>query len=353
VSTLRAASIEPSSILVIYVTRIGDTMLVTPAVRALAQAWPKARIDFFGSRTSAAVFRHLPFVSRVGVLTKKRIRFKGWLQRKSYDLALVYGFDGDGPFVEYALRVSRQVIAFKQRKESLNQKLLASIDKTTIRCSNSVDYLFSLIAPLGIPKAGLHLSYVISESERQWAVARLAALRDGGAGPIVGLQIASFPTKGYRDWPVENFVELCRRIRSEHPKAHFLILGGKREWKRTRALHVSLSGCSTHYAGRLSLRQTAALMGQLDLYIGVDTGPTHIMGALHRPMVALYHPSSPSRALAPLEHPCCHVVDHPLADRGATEHTPMAGITVDAVWEKVRAALSGEFPPPLVTPWTP
>jgi hypothetical protein len=44
-------------------------------------------------------------------------------------------------------------------------------------------------------------------------------------------------------------------------------------------------------------------MNQLDLYVGVDTGPTHIMGALHRPMVALYHGYSPSRLLAPLEHP--------------------------------------------------
>ena len=38
----------PQRILVINVSRIGDTLLVTPALRALASAWPQARISFFG-----------------------------------------------------------------------------------------------------------------------------------------------------------------------------------------------------------------------------------------------------------------------------------------------------------------
>ena len=50
------------NILVIYVSRIGDTMLITPAVRALARAWPQARIDFLGSAASSVVFENLPFV---------------------------------------------------------------------------------------------------------------------------------------------------------------------------------------------------------------------------------------------------------------------------------------------------
>jgi len=79
-------------------------------------------------------------------------------------------------------------------------------------------------------------------------------------------------------------------------------------------------------------------MDHTDLYVGVDTGPTHLMGALHRPMVALYHGYSPSRVLKPLDHPCLTVVDHPLAD-SFTETASMADISVDHVWNAVTRAL--------------
>jgi len=80
-------------------------------------------------------------------------------------------------------------------------------------------------------------------------------------------------------------------------------------------------------------------MNQLDLYVGVDTGPTHIMGALQRPMVALYHGYSPSSLLAPLEHPCLYVVDHPRAGPDCSPDESMSAIPVDAVWARVLEAL--------------
>ena len=332
---------QPRHILVIYVTRIGDTMLITPLVRALAQAWPSASIDFLGSRVSAEVFLNLPFVHRVGSLKKKWVRFQGWLPKKPYNLAIVAGHDGDGPFVEYAMRMAHHVIAFRQISSSINSCLLAAVEKPAFQSCHAVDYLLTLLAPLGIALTNKRLSYQVTEAEHAWAKQELTFQHARDVKPLIGLQIASFPTKNYRDWPVQNFIDLCQRIRIEHPRAHFLIFGGKLELERTLALHTALADCSTHYAGSLSLRQTGALMNELDLYIGVDTGPTHIMGALHRPMIAMYHGSSPSTLLAPLEHPCLWTVDHPRAGQGfAPDNYPMTEISVDTVLAKVREALA-------------
>ena len=117
--------------------------------------------------------------------------------------------------------------------------------------------------------------------------------------------------------------------------------------KATQGLHhafrhwdAQLGTAATHLAGTLSLRQTAALMSRLDYYIGVDTGPTHIMGALGRPMMSFYHPSSPAHLLQPLQHPALAAVDHPLAGQVGPE-APMAGLTVDSVWTKLEPALAG------------
>jgi heptosyltransferase-3 len=326
----------PASILVINVSRIGDTLLVTPAVRALAKAWPQARITFLGHPKRIEVIEHLPFVAQTGSITKHRTWWKGWLSGKRWDLALAYGFDR--PLVAYALRSAQRVVAFRQDEPPLDEKMYRCVNRPAFQSDHAARFPLLLTRALGIPDAGYRLAYEVTGEERSWARRTLASL-PADARPLVGMQIASFPTKGYRDWPLEHFAALCERIRGGWPKAHFLAFGGALERGRTAALARRFAPRSTDYAGRLTLRQSAALMNELDLYIGVDTGPTHIMGALEAPMVALYHCYSPSRLLAPLERARCYVVDHPRAAQGCPPETPMGEIAVEAVYAKVAEAL--------------
>lgn len=329
---------EVHDILVVRVSRIGDTLLATPALRALAAAFPAARLTCLAHPNRVEILQGLPCIHHLGRITKKLAPLRGRLPGRNYDLAVVFGFDQ--PLVVYALRVAHRVVAFRQGNPALDARLWRAVDEPAFQSRHAVDYQLALTDAIGLPSAGKHLSYVVSAAEREWAGSHLAPLRTLGARPLIGLQIASFPTKAYRDWPVTHFIELCRRIRAEHPRAHFLIFGGSPERERTQALHAALPECSSHYAGSLSLRQTAALMNQVDLYLGVDTGPTHIMGALHRPMVAMYHGYSPSRLLAPLEHPCLWTVDHPRAGQGTSpDDYPMSEVAVDTVLAKVREAL--------------
>lgn len=330
------APLEPRDILYINVSRIGDTLLVTPAVRAVAARWPQARIHLLAHPKREEVLHNLPFVHRTGSIEKQRARFMGWLPGKAYDLAFVCNFDA--PLIDYAMRVARRVVAFRQADEALNAKLHRAVEHPALQTTHAVDIQLMLPAAIGVPPAGRALSYRVTADEERWAARFLEQQGAADRHPLVGLQVASFPTKAYRDWPPGHFSELCWRIRAAWPEAHFLIFGGELEKQRTEALAAELGNAATLCAGRLSLRETAALMNRVDLYVGVDTGPTHLMGALHRPMVALYHGYSPGRVLAPLDHPCLYAIDHPLADR-CTPEAEMADIGVDRVWEAVQRAL--------------
>ena len=328
---------EPCDILYINVSRIGDTLLVTPAVRAVAARWPQARIHLLAHPKREEVLRFLPFVHRTGAISKQRARFMGWLPGKPYDLAFVCNFDA--PLIAYARRVARRVVAFRQPDAALNSRLYRAVEPPAPQTTHAVDIQLLLPAAVGAPSAGKALSYHVTAEEAQWAARFLADHHAGDRHPLIGLQVASFPTKAYRDWPPGHFSELCRCIRATWPGAHFLIFGGKMEKQRTGALAAELGTASTLCAGKLTLRETAALMNRVDLYVGVDTGPTHLMGALQRPMVALYHGYSPSQVLAPLDHPCLYAIDHPLANH-CTPAASMADITVDQVFSRVREALS-------------
>ena len=327
---------EPRSILVINVARIGDTLLVTPALRALATKWPKASITFLGHPKRVEVMEHLPFLARVGPISKHRAPWRGWLTRGTWDLAVVYGFDR--PLVAYALRAARSVVAFRQGVAALDGRLAVCVEPPPFQSDHAVLMRLALTRSLGIPDAGLRLSYTVTTEESAAARRFLSERGLDAAKPLVGLQLRAFPTKAWRDWPIGHFAALCERITQKWPQAHFALFGGKDDRARADELVVRLPTRATNLAGLLDLRESAAVMKELDLFIGLDSGPTHIMGALSRPMIGLYHCLTPSRVIKPLERPGCYVVDHPRA-QGCDAETPMGDITVEAVWEKVLEAL--------------
>ncbi|MEW6689104.1 MAG: glycosyltransferase family 9 protein [Pseudomonadota bacterium] len=327
----------PAKILFINVCRIGDTLLATPALRALAAAYPGAEITALGHPKRIEVLHHLPWLASAGGISKAGALARGWLAGKAYDLALVYGFDA--PLVAYALRAARRVVAFRQADERLNRRLYRAVEPPAFQAAHSVHLALRLTDAIGVPHAGYRLAYRVTEAEARWAESELAPI---AGEPRIGLQVASFPTKAYRDWPLESFAELARRIRARWPEARFLLFGGAEDRGRTRRLAAQLGGCAD-FAGRVSLRQSAALMSRTHLYVGVDTGPTHLMGCFDIPLVALYHCYSPSRLLRPLEHPCFHPVDHPRPYPCATE-TPMGEIAVEAVFGAVERALGASAP---------
>ena len=334
---MAASAPAPSSILVVNVSRIGDTLLVTPALRALSKAWPAATIQFLGHPGRVEIIRNLPFIAGAGPITKNRAAFMGRLGGKRYDLALVYGFDR--PLVAYALRVADRVVAFKQGDAALDRRLSPAVERPGFQALHSAEAPLLLTRAIGVPDAGMRLAYTVTADESTFAK-DLLRKRGLSGKPLVGLQVASFPTKGYRDWPLEHFEALCSRIAARWPGAAFVFLGGDLEKEKTARLAARFQGRARSFAGELTLRESAALMNELDLYVGVDTGPTHIMGALEAPMVALYHCYSPSRLLKPLGRERCYVVDHPRGE-GCSPETPMAEISVDSVWSKVLEALGG------------
>lgn len=329
-------------ILVICVSRIGDTLFSTPAIRAIATSHPDATITVLGHPKRAEVLRNLPFISAVGTINKQRAIWQGHLCSKRYDISFVFGFDE--PLVKYALRVSEKVVAFRQNSETINQRLFRLVEPPQFQSEHAVLQLLRLTAALDIPHAGLRLAYSATLSELTEARRRVDALGLTTTRPLIGLQVASFATKAYRDWPIEYFAELCQNIVTQWPDCTFLLFGGKEEINRVTWLQQQLGRHARILAGRLTLRETAALMGLTNLYIGVDTGPTHLMSTYDIPMVVMYHCLSSSSHTGPLDHPCAYLINHPGTDNDCSDIRTMAEISVDRVWQTVQKALR-EHPP--------
>ena len=325
-----------ADVLVIIVARIGDTLLATPALRALKAAIPQGRLSVLAHPKRLEVLQHLPFIDVLEDITKISARARGWIGKQAYDLALVYG--RDAALVRYALRASKRVVAFEQRDAGLNARLAPAVPEPSPSI-HAVLHRCLLLAPLDIAAADLRLAWQVTAEEKAWA-RKWRGKHVAAGAPLIGLQIASFPTKSHRDWPVSSFEELIAGITAAHAGAQFLLLGDKAAAEKAAPLLVAYPHQVALAAGRLSLRQSAALMAELDLYIGVDTGPTHIAGALGIPMVALYHCAYPGRNLAPLQHPACAMIEHPLTGKSKATMASMADIPVAVVLEAAMKLLA-------------
>jgi heptosyltransferase III len=333
-------ALAPRDILIVNVTRIGDTLVATPAIEALHRRWPMARITVLGGARRIEVLENLPSITHTASLSKDTAPWRGWLGGYRYDLALVYNYDL--PLVRYALRVARRVVAFRQNDAAINVRLYRCVDPDLQPAVHITGHFLLLPAALGITETNGRVRYCCRATELAAARQRLIQCAFIERRPLIGLQIASFPTKSYRDWPVEHFLELCLRIRARWPQAAFLLFGGPDEKERTAWLATRLgSEASLLLAGRLSLRETAALMAQTDLYIGVDTGPTHLMSSFDIPIIGLYHPRHPSIGLGPKDHPLNFSLDHPRRDDLPDgEPRSMGDISVDRVFAQVEQALA-------------
>lgn len=330
-------------VLVINVTRIGDTVLATPALRAIAKHFRHAKLTCLGHPNRVEVVAHLPYLAKVGGITKNRVAYRGWkdvLLGAEYDWAFVWG--RDPALVRYALRKARHVVAETQNDAALNRRLFAAVATPPQNSLHAVAWYLSLPEAVGIAADGYRLDVAILPAESAWANARLRQDWPLMPTPLIGMQVASFATKSYRDWPIAQFAELAARIVERWPTAGFVLFGAADDQARIAQLQAALPGKTVSYAGQLSLRQTMAIMNHTDAYVGVDTGPTHLYSALQKPMVVLYHPSLPSALYKPLQHPALHAIDHPAAGPGANQEIAIGEISVDTVFAAVTDALAGK-----------
>lgn len=343
----------PKRILVIHVARFGDTLLTGVAIRALKEAYPQARIDFLGHPKRYDIIRGMPELTHVGAISKKSAPFKGWcsqiLGRKPYDLAVVWGHDA--AIHRYAQRVAKHLIAQQIKDEATNQSLQKAghivLKMPSDKAMPLADWLLTLVERgLGISTPNRQVAYTVLPAEKAWAhewlTQAFAGVQNPEAIPLIGLIIESFPTFKHRDWPIEHFVALCRGIVAQYPEARFVLLGSKLPKEKIAALKAVMGDRMAQAADRLSMRESGAIMSCLDLYIGIDTGPSHVAAGIGIPMVCLFHCARRGPlVLSPVNPAVVTMLEHPCDSESCSFDVSMADLKPEPVLQATLQQLQG------------
>lgn len=343
--------------LLVQLADIGDLVLATPAIAALREAHPRARIDLLASDhalpviadgliDNAIAFRRDGTNATSAFLAPQNLRSLFGLARENYDAVVFFHhFTLRAGVLKFRLiaRASRagRAIGLKNRYASF---LSDGVPDGGFGARHQAQYWLDLVALLG------------ARAEPRPAQIRREAFffeaAQSGSGETWRRVVVHAGSGGYspaRRWQPERFAAVARQLQEEFDAEIILVGRASDDVQRLREL---LDGAVVNLAGETTLPQLADVIAGAELFIGADSGVMHIAAATGTPVIGLFGPSNAAawrpwtpggRALvlrSGVECSPCSYVAHALGSReGCPARTCMKLITVDHVLAGARSLL--------------
>ena len=297
---------DPQNILVIHVAGLGQTVLALPALRALRQNMPTARITVATSTSAAEIIRLANCgdeVLPVGRLRGAEVlaprsayrsgKTLGEIKRGYYDLAIELQRNTEAGVL---LQLAQPRERLDRRRNTLSHGLSVVIERATQqlikspRLTHDAHAYLQKLEPLGIRplEAAPRLT-----TDRD-ADARLERLLTKYGVQFGELLIGIHPGAGRKKprWDFAHFVNLATRLHHNF-NARLLIFAGRNERGLARRLAKELPDKKAIPFESAKLSDLVSTMARLSLFIGNHSGPAHLAAAAGAPVVVISpHPDA-------------------------------------------------------------
>lgn len=286
---MKPFSFEPSTmgselkILIIRLSSIGDIILTTPIIRTLRKKYPEAAIDFLVmDRYREAIDGH-PDISNVIEFKRDQyrglsgiLRFSRTLKSTKYDLVIDLHAKLRSRLIcrvlkSRTLRYTKR--SFWKTMGVRSHLMRYQVDDTIVR-----NY-FRPLGSLGISPGPEKLSFVFTPKDLEAVTAfkNRIVLAPGAANPT-------------KKWPAQYFSDLGRLMNQP-----IVLLGGGEDIEDLEAIRQRIGpGTCENLAGKLSLKQSGALLSIARFVVTNDSGPFHMARAGERPVFVIFGPTDPN-----------------------------------------------------------
>ena len=328
---------NPKNILVIDFGQLGDVVLSLPALRAIRQRFPQARITVAAGKPASDIVKLSGYsndvleVDRVAlrdgwkVLSIARIlKIVGQVRKAKFDFVIdlhslsetnLLGFFSGAPHRLYARRPGRSLdylSNFKPRPPN------------EVKENHLVDRYLDVLKPLGLenlPRIPQLQTNPLADSSVE-SIFKREKIDSGsllvGLGPGAGFEA--------RRWPIERFAQLADHL-IRNNRVRVLVFTGPEERHLVAGMR-SIFPPSTIFLDRLTISQLVSAQARLTLFIANDSGPSHTAAASGTPVIVLMDSATP--------HPYSPVGDqHRLISR-----PKLTDISVDQVYQVAHELLA-------------
>jgi ADP-heptose:LPS heptosyltransferase len=337
-------------ILVVSSTAIGDTLLSTPAIRAVREEYPHARIIAHFNVKNMEIFGNNPHID--GIIPYHggyRLFFRTILEfrRHRFDLALI--FHGNEPQATPMAYLSGAPFIMKIPMAKQYGFLLSN--RTNCFSDpwghHAIEVRLKTAELAGCRSQDERMVLAVDPDDRRWATTFLS---DSGIRPgdvLIGFQTgAATPQK---TWPGESFIALGKRLLAMDGQIRLILTGSTGERHACERIAREIGERALSVAGIPTLKQLGALVEALTLLVTNDTGTMHMAIALQTPTVSLFCPTSHT-GVGPVQDRELHTVVHrdkpcsPCRSKKCDDPFCMGLIPVDDVFEAVSGRLHAHRP---------
>jgi lipopolysaccharide heptosyltransferase II len=296
--------------LLVRLRQIGDVVFTTPAIRALHDRFPDARISYVVEPAAAPVVEHNALLTQVIVAPRARglqglrgdLSLGRSLRDERYDIAI--DFHG-GPRASLLTWLSRAPVRIGYDIAGRRWMYTRVVGRPRrLRARHSVDNQWDLLESLGVAPSSPDAYPVEMPSSAD--VARAVATRVAAAGVSPDDRLAVIHVSAgnpFRRWPIASFGEVAAALVARHRAVRVIITSGPSEREAAgQVIANARDRVPSHDRARVldcgdfSLSELRALVDRAALYIGGDSGPMHIAATSHVPMISLYGPTLPARS---------------------------------------------------------
>jgi lipopolysaccharide heptosyltransferase II len=297
-------------ILVVKLASMGDLLLSTPALRALRETYPQARIDLLVTPESAGILKGWPAIDHIIVLDKylfdypsqmllhperllRLAAFWKTLRAGHYDAVLLM-HHLTLPFGRLKHQVLMRASGAKWRVGLDNGHgwfLNVRVKDAGFGARHEAAYSMALAQAVGATISDKRLFIPLSEEDR--ARARQLLYSEGSpdsvARPIIALHPGSGGYSTARRWAPERFARLADALCQDFGGQVVLVGGPEEAELHQQIMQMMQSSVFVRsLAGQASIHVTAAVLELVDLFIGNDAGPMHLAVAVGTPVVAIF-----------------------------------------------------------------
>ena len=283
---------NPSKILIWVKNWLGDILFTTPAIHAIRVRFPKAHITVLSVPWCAEVLKGNPDIDEIilnhergyhkGLLGRLRLLFE--IKKGKYDVCFLFHRSRTRAFLSFASRIKHR-IGYDTKKRGFF--LTAKVPQPDN--IHMVDYNLNLLKAVGINVPVSDYVLCPSEEEKDWAsrfIQRNCA--------DTKLKVILNPGGNWmkKRWNPDNFAVLASQIHEKYG-AHIIITGADKDVALADDISKKSNAPVHVAAGKTTIKTLAALIQAVDLYIGCDSGPTHVAAAVKTPFIALFGPTDP------------------------------------------------------------
>jgi lipopolysaccharide heptosyltransferase II len=297
-------------ILLVRLRLIGDVVLTTPLVHALRRRFPDARLTYVVEAAAAEVVRGNRNLTDVVVIPRTRgfarlrddLALARRLRTQRYDVAIdLHG----GPRAGWLAWSSGAPIRIGYRITGRSWMYTHPVPRPRDEAPRpSIANQWDLLAPLGLEPPDPIVDPLEMEADATATASvdrRLQAAGISAGHPVVVIHVSA--GNPFRRWPADSFETLVVALARRDPSRRIILTSGpsdahaaKEITGRARATLGLLAGAVPE-VGEFDLAELRALVGRAAVYIGGDSGPLHIAGTTHTPIVALFGPTLAERSM--------------------------------------------------------